>query len=302
MQEWSPFRAYGSKPGPFCWPNLLTLAVIFGGAAWLYIAACHLPGYSWNWESCLGFFYTVSPQGDIKPGLLLKGLQTTLRVGLWTFLCSLAIGGSLGLLANYKPSLVSLPYQLIVNLLRNTPPLIILFCVYFLTGNVFSLNPLVDAVRSLPPAMQGCITCLLGNPGQFDSMFAAVFALGLYQSAYVAEIIRGSMESVPRMQWEAGIALGFSRSATLRLIILPQGLRLALPPLTGQCISTFKESSLASLISLPDLTFQSLEIMAVSGRTFEVWMCAGILYLLLGLVCSLAGKCLESHYSRATSQ
>ena len=66
-----------------------------------------------------------------------------------------------------------------------------------------------------------------------------------------------------------------------------------LPPLAGQVISTFKDSALASLISLPELTFQSLEVMAVSRMTFEIWITSGTLYLLLGLVCAWYGRRLE---------
>ena len=131
-----------------------------------------------------------------------------------------------------------------------------------------------------------------------DRMLAAVMALGLYEGAYVAEIVRGSVESVPPGQWDAARALGFSRRQSLRLVILPQAARIAMPPLAGQTISAFKDSALASLISLPELTFQSLEVMAVSQMTFEIWISAGALYLLIGLACAALGRWLERRCAR----
>lgn len=293
MREWSPFRAYAARRGRSHWQDGLTASFLVAGCLWFFLEARHLPPYEWNWQACARFFCVSGPQGEWQAGLLLQGLFTTLRVGFWSFLLALIAGGAAGLYAVSKSFWDTLPYQIFINLLRNTPPLVILFCVYFLTGSVIPVSPMENAIRHLPPFMQEGIASLVAAPGQMDRMLAAVLALGLYQGAYVAEIVRGSMQGVGAGQWDAGLALGFGRLATLRLIILPQGLRLALAPLTGQCISTFKESALASLISLPDLTFQSLEIMAISGMTFEVWICAGLLYLLLGLACGWLGRLLE---------
>lgn len=296
MEEWSPFRAYARPRAGLAWPDGLTLLLLGAGGIWLFIAARSLPAYDWNWQACLRFLAVSAPGGGWQPGLLLQGLFTTLRVGFWTFLLALAAGGALGLWAARRSLRATLACQLFVNLVRNTPPLVILFCVYFLAGNILPAAQLEDAIRQLPPGLRAGLAWIIGPPGQLDRMLAAVLALGLYQGAYVAEIVRGSVESVPPGQWDAGLALGFGRLATLRLIIWPQALRLAIAPLTGQCISTFKESALASLISLPDLTFQSLEIMATRGMTFEVWICAAILYLLLGLACAWIGSRLELRY------
>lgn len=297
MQEWSPFRAYASRRRRFSWQDALTLFILFAGASWLYLATRQLPAYSWSWQSCMSYIIIFSPQNEWKAGLLLQGLFSTLRTGCWTFIFSLVVGGLAGLYAVHKPVWISMPYQFIINILRDSPPLVLLFCLYFFIGNVLNIAAIEEAITKLPSFAQYGISIFFAPPGQMDRMLSAVLALGLYQSAYVAEIIRGSMENISMGQWDAGLALGFSRSVTLWLIILPQGMRSAIAPLTTQCISTFKESSLASLISVPDLTFQSLEIMATSGKTFEIWICAASLYLLLGLLCAGLGKMLEHHYS-----
>lgn len=219
-----------------------------------------------------------------------------------------------------------------MELLRNTPLLLQLFFVYFLLSPLLALGPFGSAVLALGAfegaymaelfragllsvpraqweaalslgfglgqALRAGVALGFAPPGQMDRMLAAVMALGLYEGAYVAEIVRGSVESVAPGQWDAARALGFSRRQSLRLVILPQAARIALPPLAGQTISTFKDSALASLISLPELTFQSLEVMAVSQMTFEIWISAGALYLLVGLACAALGRLLERRCAR----
>lgn len=296
-EEWSPFRIYGRKYRAFCWQNSLTITLLVAGAICCYWQTANLAAYQWNWQSVFSYVAVPTASGW-KPGLLLEGLFTTLRVGFWTFVFSLALGGLLGFLASGKSFWATIPYQILINLFRNTPPLILLFCVYFLIGNVIPIAPLEDAIRDSPDWLQTGIHLFFAPQRQIGSMVAALLALGIYQATYVAEIVRGSIENVPKPQWDAALALGFGRAEAFRLIILPQALRLAIPPLTGQCVSTFKESALASLISLPELTFQSLEIMAVSGMTFEVWICTGILYLAIGFICSCGGAILERIQSR----
>lgn len=299
MDEWSPFRKFapGRKTGAFSWPDLLVIALLFCGAVWLWSAAAKLPEYDWQWTLLIDFIVSRSKDGSLQPGLLLSGLFTTLRIGFWTFLFSLAVGALVGVFSCSRSLFARFFCPIYVNLIRDTPPLVILFVVYFFAGNLLPVAPLEDMVRQASPAARQFIAAVFAAPGQMDRMIAAILALGFYQSAFVCEIVRGGMESVPKGQWDAAKALGFGPLATIRLVILPQAARSMLPPLTGQCISTFKESALASLISLPDLTFQSLEVMAVSRMTFEIWVSAAALYLFTGFVCACAGRWLERKYS-----
>lgn len=292
--EWSPFKAYGEKSTRLKWPDIVISALLLSLAAWMWYRARGLPAYGWNWTLMGDFLIRRGSDGAIRPGLLLLGLCTTLRVGFWTILVSFALGGSLGLLSARKSLGQVWPITIFINLARNTPPLVILFCVYFFAGNMLPVAPLETALSKLPHWAQSIFAVCVAPPGQLDSMMAAVLALGCYQAAYVAEITRAGIEAVNRGQWDAAAALGFGRIATLWMVILPQALRLMLPPLAGQAISTFKDSALASLISLPDLTFQSLEIMAVSSMTFEIWITTAILYLGLGMICAILASWLES--------
>lgn len=294
MTEWSPFRAYGKRRYSLSWQDGLTVAVFAIMGLSLWHASSGLAQYEWQWSLLSDFIYTSDKSGHIQPGLLLRGLATTIRIGSWTIVLSFIIGGTIGILAARKSFLASLPATAFINIFRSTPPLVILFAVYFMAGNLFPAADMENTIRHWPQTAQEIAAILTGPPGQLDRMLAAILALGCYQSAYVAEIMRGSVEAVPDGQMDAANALGFGRCDILRLIVLPQALRIALPPLTGQCISTFKDSALASLISLPDLTFQSLEIMAVSSMTFEIWLTTGAIYLAIGLACATFGRWLET--------
>lgn len=297
MSEWSPFRAFAPRRRWFSWQDLACLLLLAAGGSWFYLAARKLPLYDWQW-SLLGDFIVVRDQtGTLRAGLLLRGLFTTLRVGSWTFLFSLCVGGIIGIASASRKRLIRFPCLAYVNLLRNTPPLVILFVVYFFAGNFLPVTAIEDFLRTLPPEIGQVFGALVASPGQMDRMLAAVLALGAYQGAYVAEIVRGGLATVPHGQRDAALALGFGAVQTIWLVVLPQAARSMLPPLTGQCISTFKDSALASLISLPDLTFQSLEIMAVSQMTFEIWISTAALYLLTGAACACFGRILEKKYS-----
>lgn len=297
--EWSPFRAWAPRPNKprwLCWQDAFMLALTTVGCLWVVLRAGALPGYDWNW-GLLSEFVIRERNGHYESGLLLRGLFTTLRIGFWSLLFSLLAGGIAGIFFARKPFMVALPFHAIVNLVRSTPPLVILFCVYFFAGNILPMGPIEDFLRGQHTNVRKFVEICFAGPGQLDRMIAAVFALGLYQSAYVAEIVRGAVESVPAGQRDAALALGFSDFAATRLVVLPQAARLMIPSLTGQSIGAFKDSALASLISLPDLTFQSLEIMSTSRMTFEIWIVAGLLYLMIGLICAALGHFLEKRYS-----
>lgn len=294
-KEWSPYAVETRQGRPFsAWGAVdvvLVLAVLLG-AGWFVRSAEELSAYPWNWGAIGGFLLRHTPHGW-EPGLLVRGLLVTLRLGVWSMLLALLVGGVLGAFSARRRGFPVLPIRLFVNGVRNTPPLVLLFLLYFFAGNLLPVAAFEEGLRRLPPFAGEAVALLFAPEGQLDRMAAAVLTLGLYEGAYVTEIVRGAIESVDRGQWEASAALGFSPLQQLRLVILPQAVGPMLPPLVGQIITTFKDSALASLISLPDLTFQALEVMAISRMTFEVWLSAGLIYLALGVACARYGRRLE---------
>ncbi len=116
---------------------------------------------------------------------------------------------------------------------------------------------------------------------------ALLLGLVLYTGAFIAEIVRAGINAVPKGQWEASRAVGLSAGATLRLIVLPQALRVIIPPLTSQYLNLTKNSSLAIAIAYPDLFNVSLTIMNQSGATVQMFLLIMVTYLSFSLFTSL---------------
>ena len=144
-----------------------------------------------------------------------------------------------------------------------------------------------NCVRKCSKETQSLIAILFAPPRMFSAFLSAVLTLALFEGAYITEIVRAGIESIEKGQWEAASGLGFNRHQMLRYIILPQAVRRILPPLAGQFISTIKDSAIVSVISIQELTFQGMELMAATHLTFEIWITITGLYLLLTLSCSM---------------
>lgn len=205
----------------------------------------------------------------------------TLRVSVWCMVLAFASGFFVGIVSAHKKGLASLPSRLYVLMLRNMPPLILLFLVFFFASSILT-DWLLGIEYSLVKSPYKTWFYLLVAPeGQLDRMTACVLTLGLYEGAYIAEIVRAGIESVPHGQWEAGRAGGLTTWQIRRYIVIPQTLRQSLAPLAGQSISIIKDSAIASIISLQELTFQSMELMNVTGKTVELWILTALLYYCL---------------------
>ncbi len=112
-------------------------------------------------------------------------------------------------------------------------------------------------------------------------MLASIIGLTLNYAAYMAEVFRGGIQAVPRGQVEAARALGMRRGKMMRRIIIPQALRLVVPPLGNFLVSIFKDSSLVSVITLKDLTFTGQILAASTFKYFEIFAMVGIIYLMI---------------------
>lgn len=223
--------------------------------------------YDWQWYRVWRYLGRWT-DGSFVPGPLLSGLGMTVRIALSGLVLASAAGMGAALLRLSPWPVARGMACAYVGCLRNTPLLLQLFFVYFL------IAPLVGV-------------------GPFGS---AVLALGLFEGAYMAELFRAGLQSVPRAQWEAGISLGLGVRGTLRLVVLPQALRRMLPPLTGQLVSLIKDTSLVSAIAVADLTMQAQVVIADTFLAFEIWLIVAALYLLLTLCVALPARWLERRY------
>ena len=250
--------------------------------------------YNWQWPVILQYLVRVDG-AHWAAGTLMQGFLTTVKLSLWATVLAAFLGTLMGL---FRVS-HSLFYRLIagsyVEIVRNLPPLVLVFIVYFFVGErIMALFGAEQLVRTAPPAVQEFLAFLFAPPARLSGFFAGLATLVLYEAAYITEIVRAGIQSIEKGQWEAAHTLGLSRRQQLRFVILPQALQRILPALAGQLISTIKDSAIVSVISIPELTFQGLELMSATYLTFEVWITVTALYFLLTFTCSLGVKQLET--------
>ena len=282
----------------------LDLVVFFMlAAAGLYLSYRVKVGlnYNWNWGVLPQFLFRYDPEAARwVPNLLMQGFFNTVRFSIWGPLLASLIGLLMGL---WRVS-HSLCYRLMgrssVEICRNLPPLVLIFIFYyFVSDQIMPILGVEDFVRNSSPATQALLAFLLAPPDLIAPFLSALITLAIFEGAYITEIVRAGIQSIERGQWEAGRALGMGRWQLMRHIILPQAIRRILPPLGGQFISTIKDSAIVSVISIQELTFQGMELMAATYLTFEVWITITILYFILTSTCSRVAAFVEAKSQQA---
>lgn len=202
--------------------------------------------------------------------LLLEGLGATLKLCLLSFLLALAGGVIVGVLRSKSVFFRKLfaPY---VEIFRGTPLLIQLFFIYY-------------GLPSLGITM--------------DNYTAGTLGLGLNGGAYISEIIRGALLSVDPGQEEASKALGLNWYQAMGFVILPQAVRVAVPPLVNAFSTIIKESSLVSVLAITELTRASQLVYTRTFRAFEIYLAVGFLYFTIIYSASLVSARLEKRLNR----
>ena len=281
--------------------DIFLALILAGAAAYVFFRVDRVLHYQWDWQTIFQYLFRYVPEtGNWVPNLLMDGFFTTIRLSVWGTVLAMGIGLVMGL-ARTSPSLFNrLISRTYVEVVRNLPPLVLIFIFYFFfSDQILPVFGLDEAVAGLPAAAKVWIQRLFAPPRQFSAFLSALVTLSIFEGAYITEIVRSGIESLEKGQWEASQALGFSRYQQLRHIILPQAFARTLPPLAGQFISTIKDSAIVSVISIQELTFQGMELMSATYLTFEIWITITVLYLLLTLPCSLAVERLEIFMRRS---
>jgi len=212
--------------------------------------------------------------------LLLRGAEVTIELAALALVLALILGFIFGVLRWSAIGLLKPICWLYVEFLRNTPPLVQILFWYF------------SATVILPNSV---ILTLRDYGFQF---IAATFALGLYHSGFIAEIVRGGLNAIPRGQYEAAQAIGFSFPQTIRYILLPQLLRITAPTLTNEAVSLVKNTSLALAIGVTEITYQARYIDYTSFRGVEALLAVTTFYLVLCLAIAGLGHGLQRWLSR----
>ncbi|MBN1102395.1 MAG: amino acid ABC transporter permease [Deltaproteobacteria bacterium] len=256
--------------------------------------------YSWNWGAIPQYLFRYDARaGAWVPNLLVQGLLNTIRLSLWGILLASLLGTIVGLCRVSRSLFGRLLGRLYVELVRNLPPLVLVFIFYFFVSEqVLPTSAMENFIRSLSGDLQRFLTLLFAPPSLLSPFLSGLIALAVFEGAYIAEIVRAGIESVEKGQWEASSALGLTRVQQMRHVILPQAVRRILPPLAGQFISTVKDSAIVSVISIQELTFQGLDLMSSTYLTYEIWITVTFLYLTLTLSLSLAVSGVEVRLRR----
>lgn len=168
---------------------------------------------------------------------------------------------------------------------------------------VLIIDSFVTVVRSTPLLIQLYLLFYvlpLYGPS-FSPLFTGILGLGLHYSSYISEVFRAGIDAVPRGQWEACIALQFSRVKTWTRIILPQAFRIVLPQIGNYLISMYKHASLLATITVVELLGAALNFAGETFRYFEAFTLVGIIYFVIGFAFSRLVRYLEQRttYGRA---
>jgi len=220
--------------------------------------------YHWNW----GVFFDQAMPGQTYLDWLLSGLAMTVSLGLCAWLVALVLGVAMGVLRTLPGRVLPGLAGAYVEFFRNIPLLVQLFAWYFVVPEVLP-GGLGEAIKGLNPFLQ-----------QF---LAAVACLGMYTSARICEQVRAGIQSLPPGQRNAGLALGMTLPQTYRHVLLPVALRVIVPPMTSEFMTVFKNSAVASLIGLLDLTAQGKQLVDYTAQPYETFTAVTLLYLAVNM-------------------
>lgn len=224
---------------------------------------------------------------------ILAGIGRTILLTLATMLIGVVLGTIVAVMRMSTNPLLAGAGWFYVWIFRSTPLLVQLLFWY----NLSALYPFLSVGIPFGPTLASANANDVITP-----LTAALLGLGLQSAAYCAEIIRGGILSVDPGQTEAALALGMTRLLVLRRILLPQALRVIVPPLGNETISTIKATSLVSVISLADLLYSAQIIYSRTFQTIPLLLVAVLWYLIVTSVLSIGQFYLERHLGRSTSR
>ncbi len=202
--------------------------------------------------------------------LLLSGLKVTLTLGVVSIIAGLVLGLFIALVRLYAVRPASIVAKIYIDIFRSVPLLVLLIVVYYALPFV--------GLRMSP-------------------FMSAALALTLVSGAYTAEIFRAGIEAIPRGQFEASQALGLSYRHMMGDVILPQAIRIVVPPLTNNCINVIKDTALASVVAMPDLLKQATQAQALEANPTPLIVAAAMYIAMLWPLVILVGR-LEKRYRR----
>ncbi|MDD4506278.1 MAG: amino acid ABC transporter permease [Sulfurospirillaceae bacterium] len=209
---------------------------------------------------------TIATKSYLQMGPLLEGLIVTLQISGMAAILAFSIGAILALMRISDYQFLKDIATVYIAIIRGTPLLVQIFIFYFIIATIFEL----------------------------ERFLAGALSLGIFFGAYIAEVLRGAIQSIDKGQYEAAKSLGMNYVQTMIYIIMPQALKRALPTLVGEMIALVKDSSLVSVISITDLTKVGREIVANTFSPFETWLIIAAMYFVITFALSAFGHNIET--------
>lgn len=206
-------------------------------------------------------------RGDFAHGTLM-----TIEISVLSMALASSIGLSLALVRLYGNKILSRLALAYIEFVRGTPLLVQLYFIYYGLPNLPGVGPYL----------------------KLDAFAAAILGVGLNYAAYEAEIYRAGIMAIPRQQTEAGLALGLSRFQIIRLVVLPQALRLVVPPVTNDFVALFKDTSIVSVVAITELTKTFFNAGISTQRYLQFAVVTSLIYFALSYPLSRFARYLET--------
>ncbi|CAN7564560.1 amino acid ABC transporter permease [Mesorhizobium caraganae] len=207
-------------------------------------------------------------------GILLWGAVTTIHITIGSFVLAVAIGLVLGLIQTFPARLPKIIIRIYIEVFRGVPVLTQLFVLYFGLAQIgIKLNP-------IPVAIVG---------------------FGLNGGAYLTEVFRAGLQSVHSGQLEAAFMVGMTRMKALRYVVLPQAMRVVLPPLANFAVGLLKDTSLASAVAAPELSFYARNLVTRTYLSGPIYFLVAAVYIAMSFPLSRFAQRLERRFSQGRS-
>lgn len=261
-----PFRlrwVFASVPFSVGLYLVVVASIVYGS----YAGAMAM-GYNWQWYRVPQYFYRLTDDG-FEWGEISIGLVATMGLSILSFGLALVIGLILALLRLSDLVIGKGVALVFLEIVRNTPLLVLVYLFYYVLGPIFGL----------------------------DRYVASVLCLAVFHAALISEIFRAGINSVAKGQWEAAKSIGMNVSQSYRLIIIPQSIRFMLPPLTGEAVHLIKSSAIVSVIAVAELTTIGRNIISDTYMSFEIWFTIAAVYMAVTLCLSVFVSYLERRTS-----
>ncbi|MCX7401619.1 MAG: amino acid ABC transporter permease [Planctomycetia bacterium] len=239
-------------------PRLAAHLLVLALFAALVALAFSRLDYTWNWAGVWEYRQKF-----------LQGWLTTVALSLAALVASSLIGVLAAILLQSPQPLLEACGRIYVEVIRGTPLLVQLLIGFYVIANAVGLE---------------------------NRFVVGVLVLSLFSGAYMAEIFRGGLAAIPKTQRDAARSIGLTPWQTLRFVILPQAVRIVLPPVAGQLVSLIKDSSLLSVIAISEFTLNAQEVNAFTYSTLESYLPLASGYLILTLPLSALSRWLEARF------